>query len=96
MPLTSCECSMAAIVALVAVEAALASAASRRSNSLPLPLQANAYVRCAAWQVIVRRMRRFASSAVSGGRPEDATVPAAGAAEGAGACDDAVWMRLRS
>eukprot|EP00965_Chrysotila_dentata_P149237 4928628-Pleurochrysis_carterae.AAC.1 len=47
---------MAAIVALVAVEAALASAASRRSNSLPLPSHASAYLRCAAWQVIVRRM----------------------------------------
>eukprot|EP00965_Chrysotila_dentata_P180754 5966453-Pleurochrysis_carterae.AAC.1 len=56
MPRTSCECNIAEIVALVAVEAAFASAASKRSSSLPLPLQASAYVRCAAWQVIVRRI----------------------------------------
>eukprot|EP00965_Chrysotila_dentata_P084722 2796160-Pleurochrysis_carterae.AAC.2 len=53
MPLTSVECSIAEIVALVAVEAALASLASMRNSSLPLPLQAAAYERRAARQEIV-------------------------------------------
>eukprot|EP00965_Chrysotila_dentata_P102079 3369398-Pleurochrysis_carterae.AAC.2 len=52
MPLISCECIMTAMVALVAVEAAFASFASARSNSLPLSLQARAYVRRAAGHVI--------------------------------------------
>eukprot|EP00965_Chrysotila_dentata_P037127 1235407-Pleurochrysis_carterae.AAC.1 len=41
---------MTAMVALVAVEAAFASFARMRSNSLPLPLQAREYVRRAAGQ----------------------------------------------
>eukprot|EP00965_Chrysotila_dentata_P100173 3308944-Pleurochrysis_carterae.AAC.8 len=45
------------MVALVAVEAAFASVASMRSSFLPLPLQARAYVRRAAGQVMVRRIR---------------------------------------
>eukprot|EP00965_Chrysotila_dentata_P190559 6173964-Pleurochrysis_carterae.AAC.1 len=57
MPRTSCECNIAEMVALVAADAAFASAASKRSSSLPLPSQATAYVRCAAWQVIVRKIR---------------------------------------
>eukprot|EP00965_Chrysotila_dentata_P141889 4690172-Pleurochrysis_carterae.AAC.1 len=86
MPRTSCECSMAAIVALVAVEAAFASAASKRSNSLPLPSQANAYVLARLGKSVIP----FALSAVRGGRPEEETDAAAGATEGAVACDDAV------
>eukprot|EP00965_Chrysotila_dentata_P234365 6200130-Pleurochrysis_carterae.AAC.1 len=56
MPLTSCECNMAAMVALVAEDAALASTASVRSSSLPLPLQDRAYERRAAGHVIVCRI----------------------------------------
>eukprot|EP00965_Chrysotila_dentata_P050090 1659701-Pleurochrysis_carterae.AAC.1 len=56
MPLTSCECSIAAMVALVAEEAALASMASVRNNSLPLPFEDAAYDRRAAWHVMVCKM----------------------------------------
>eukprot|EP00965_Chrysotila_dentata_P002616 85174-Pleurochrysis_carterae.AAC.1 len=48
---------MAEIVALVAVEAAFASMARMRKRSLPLPLQACAYERRAALQVMVCKMR---------------------------------------
>eukprot|EP00965_Chrysotila_dentata_P168773 5573282-Pleurochrysis_carterae.AAC.14 len=48
MPLTSCKCSIAAMVALIAVEAAVASNARSPSSSLPLPLHADAYERRAA------------------------------------------------
>eukprot|EP00965_Chrysotila_dentata_P001157 37498-Pleurochrysis_carterae.AAC.1 len=44
------------MVAPVAVDAALASAASARRSSRPLPPQARVYVRRAAEQVIVCRM----------------------------------------
>eukprot|EP00965_Chrysotila_dentata_P203488 6181750-Pleurochrysis_carterae.AAC.2 len=54
---------MAAMVALVAVEAAFALFASARSNSLPLPLQTRAYIRQAAGH-------RLGSSAIRGGKPE--------------------------
>eukprot|EP00965_Chrysotila_dentata_P133056 4399469-Pleurochrysis_carterae.AAC.5 len=48
---------MFAIVALVAVDAAFASAVSRRSSSsLPLPLHAVVHDRRAAWQEIVCRI----------------------------------------
>eukprot|EP00965_Chrysotila_dentata_P093109 3075399-Pleurochrysis_carterae.AAC.1 len=74
---------MAAIVALVAVDAAFASIARMRSSSLPLPLQA-----CAA----------SLSSAVSGGRPEDETGPPAAAVPAVladvGAADDCVCDRV--
>eukprot|EP00965_Chrysotila_dentata_P085959 2836538-Pleurochrysis_carterae.AAC.1 len=73
MPLTSCECSIAAIVALVAEDAALASIARVRSSSLPLPLAETAYERRAAGQ-------RLASSGVRAGRVETG-VAAVGAAE---------------
>eukprot|EP00965_Chrysotila_dentata_P143375 4737405-Pleurochrysis_carterae.AAC.1 len=56
MPRTSCECSMAAMVALGADDAAFASAARVRSSSLPIPLLA--YERWAAGQVMQRRMQR--------------------------------------
>eukprot|EP00965_Chrysotila_dentata_P142606 4713608-Pleurochrysis_carterae.AAC.1 len=56
MPRTSCECSIAAMVAPVAVDAALASAASTLRSSRPLPPQARVYVRRAVEQVIVCRM----------------------------------------
>eukprot|EP00965_Chrysotila_dentata_P087514 2888885-Pleurochrysis_carterae.AAC.2 len=86
MPRTSREWIMVEMVALVAVEAAFASAAKMRRSSLPLPLQACEYVRraaehvivCKMWVIILRSvasinsgamMYRFASSAVSGGRP---------------------------
>eukprot|EP00965_Chrysotila_dentata_P148755 4912148-Pleurochrysis_carterae.AAC.8 len=53
MPRTSCECIIAAIVALVAVEAAFASAVRIRKSSLPLlPSHASEYVRRAAVHVI--------------------------------------------
>eukprot|EP00965_Chrysotila_dentata_P021213 702654-Pleurochrysis_carterae.AAC.1 len=48
MPRTSREWIMVEMVALVAVEAAFASAARTRRSSLPLPLQACEYVRQAA------------------------------------------------
>eukprot|EP00965_Chrysotila_dentata_P202186 6180986-Pleurochrysis_carterae.AAC.2 len=48
IPRTSRECIMAEMVALVAVDAALASAERRRRSSLPLPLHASEYVRRAA------------------------------------------------
>eukprot|EP00965_Chrysotila_dentata_P023020 762751-Pleurochrysis_carterae.AAC.1 len=57
MPRTSCECIIAAIVALVAVDAAFASADRIRKSSLPLPSHASEYVRRAAVHVIVCRMR---------------------------------------
>eukprot|EP00965_Chrysotila_dentata_P032079 1069713-Pleurochrysis_carterae.AAC.8 len=67
--------------------------ARMRSSSLPLPLQACAYDRRAAAHEM-----RLASSAVSGGRPEDETGPlaAAGAAvfAAAGAADDCVCERV--
>eukprot|EP00965_Chrysotila_dentata_P126145 4169191-Pleurochrysis_carterae.AAC.1 len=47
---------MAAMVALVAVEAAFASADRMRSSSLPLPSHTSEYERRAAAQVIVYRM----------------------------------------
>eukprot|EP00965_Chrysotila_dentata_P028941 962072-Pleurochrysis_carterae.AAC.1 len=93
MPRSSSECIMVAIVALVAVDATFASITRMRSSSLPLPLQACVYDRRAA----VHEMR-FASSAVSGGRPEDETGPpaAAGAAVLAamGAADDCACDRV--
>eukprot|EP00965_Chrysotila_dentata_P131302 4340712-Pleurochrysis_carterae.AAC.1 len=74
---------MAEMVALVAVDAALASAERRRRSSLPLPLHASDSG---------ATMYRLASSAVRGGRPELATEEAdVGAAVGA-AVDAAVCV----
>eukprot|EP00965_Chrysotila_dentata_P256541 6212573-Pleurochrysis_carterae.AAC.7 len=73
MPLTSCECSMSAMVALVAEDAALASIARVRSSSLPLPFAEMAYERRAAGH-------RLASSGVRAGNAET-EVAVAGAAE---------------
>eukprot|EP00965_Chrysotila_dentata_P079509 2622169-Pleurochrysis_carterae.AAC.2 len=47
---------MAAIVAPVAVEAAFASDASKRTSSLPLPSQAREYVRRTAGQEMICKM----------------------------------------
>eukprot|EP00965_Chrysotila_dentata_P095271 3149154-Pleurochrysis_carterae.AAC.1 len=88
IPLTSCECIIAAMVSLVAVEAAFASFARMRNSSLPLPLQASVYVRRAAWHVTVCK--------IMGGKPEtdpDGVVDTGAAAAGAAEASDCerVW-----
>eukprot|EP00965_Chrysotila_dentata_P027340 908445-Pleurochrysis_carterae.AAC.1 len=89
---------MAEIIALVAVEAAFASAERMRKRSRPLPLHACAYERVVIFRSVASInsgaiIYLLASSAVRGGKPEVETVlPAvAGAAVLAAVCVDADW-----